>query len=114
VSQLPFGANNRLDNLLSVLLAVGSPTLATYSLALTVLNGQYIAQRFAHIEYPNVRNAVQILSSLQQAPLQVVTDESLLASLIVLHENDEWWSELVIWLNFVHTWFVFCFYVDIN
>ncbi|KAJ7242964.1 hypothetical protein C8J57DRAFT_1366610 [Mycena rebaudengoi] len=104
VSQLPFGANNRLDNLLSVVLAVGSPTLAAYSLALTVLNGHYIAQRFAHLEYPNVRSAVQILSSLQQAPLQVVTDGSLLASLIVLHENDEWWSELSIWLNFVHTW----------
>jgi hypothetical protein len=114
VSQLPFGANNRLDNLLSVVLAVGSPTLAAYSLALTVLNGHYIAQRFAHLEYPNVRSAVQILSSLQQAPLQVVTDGSLLASLIVLHENDEWWSELSIWLNFVHTWFVFYFYVDIN
>ncbi|KAJ7242962.1 hypothetical protein C8J57DRAFT_1366608 [Mycena rebaudengoi] len=104
VSQLPFGANNRLDNLLSVVLAVGSPTLAAYSLALTVLNGHYIAQRFAHLEYPNIRSAVQILSSLQQAPLQVVTDGSLLASLIVLHENDEWWSELSIWLNFVHTW----------
>ncbi|KAJ7139089.1 hypothetical protein C8R44DRAFT_301108 [Mycena epipterygia] len=104
VSQLPFGANDRLDNLVSVLLTVGSPTLAAYSLALTVLNGRWISKRFAHLSYPNVRNAVKILSSLQQSSFHVVTSESLLASLIVLPENDEWWVELVVWLNYVHTW----------
>ncbi|KAJ7083628.1 hypothetical protein B0H15DRAFT_416574 [Mycena belliarum] len=104
VSQLPFGANSRLDNIVSMLLTMGSPTLAAYSLALTVLNGHWIAQRFSPLNYPNVRNAVRILSSLQQASFQVTRDEALLASLIVLPENDEWWSELVIWLNFVHTW----------
>ncbi|KAJ7062012.1 hypothetical protein C8F01DRAFT_122403 [Mycena amicta] len=104
MSQLPFGARSRLDNLMSMLLAVGSPTLAAYSLALTVLNDYYIAERFSHLSYPNVRHAVSILSSLQQSAIQVVTDETLLASLVVLPENDEWWSELVVWLNYVHTW----------
>ncbi|KAJ7318168.1 hypothetical protein DFH08DRAFT_401709 [Mycena albidolilacea] len=104
VSQLPFGAVARLDNLMSMLLTVGSPTLAAYSLALTVLNGHWIAQRFSGVSYPNVRNAVRILSSLQQSPLQVNTDDSLLASLVVLHSNDEFWEELTEWLNFVHTW----------
>jgi hypothetical protein len=92
---------------MSMLLTVGSPTLAAYSLALTVLNGHWIAQRFSGVSYPNVRNAVKILSSLQQSPLQVNTDDSLLASLVVLHSNDEFWEELTEWLNFVHTWFVF-------
>ncbi|KAJ7471226.1 hypothetical protein B0H11DRAFT_1376059 [Mycena galericulata] len=104
VSQLPFGAISRLDNLVSMFLTIGSPTLAAYSLSLTVLNGAWVAQRFSHLTYPNVRNAVQILSSLQQSAFHVVTEESLLASLIVLPENDEWWTELVIWLNYVHTW----------
>ncbi|KAJ7449294.1 hypothetical protein FB451DRAFT_755375 [Mycena latifolia] len=104
VSQLPFGANNRVDNLMAMLLTIGSPTLAAYSLALTVLNGYWIAHRFSHISYPNVRYAVQILSSLQQSSFRVTTDEALLASLIVLPENDEWWSELVVWLNYVYTW----------
>jgi hypothetical protein len=108
VSQLPFGSNNRLDNLVSMLLTVGSPTLAAYSLALTVLNGHWIAQRFSGVSYPNVRNAVRILSSLQQSPLSVNTDGSLLASLVVLHANDEFWEELAVWLNYVHTWFVSC------
>jgi len=40
VSQLPFGANDKVDNLISVSLTVGCPTLAAYSLALTVLNGR--------------------------------------------------------------------------
>ncbi|CAK5262027.1 unnamed protein product [Mycena citricolor] len=104
ISQLPFGAQSRLDNLVSMLLTLGSPTLAAYSLALTVLNGHWIAQRFSHIRYPNVKEAVKILSSLQQSALRVVCEESLLASLVVLHENDDWWSELSIWLNYVHTW----------
>ncbi|KAJ7653260.1 hypothetical protein DFH06DRAFT_1093534 [Mycena polygramma] len=104
VSQLPFGARTRLDNLISMLLSVGSPTLAAYSLALTVLNGHWIAERFSHLSYPNVRNAIKILSSLQQSPLHVNTEDSLLASLVVLHANDEFWAELEAWLNYVHTW----------
>ncbi|KAJ7176463.1 hypothetical protein C8R46DRAFT_889880, partial [Mycena filopes] len=103
-SQLPFGARTRLENLVSVLLTVGSPTLAAYSLALTVLNGHWIAERFSHISYPNVRNAVKILSSLQQSPLEVHTEDSLLASLVVLHANDNFWIDLEDWLNYVQTW----------
>ncbi|KAJ7661248.1 hypothetical protein B0H17DRAFT_953697 [Mycena rosella] len=104
VSQLPFGAKTRLENLVSMFLTVGSPTLAAYSVALTVLNGHWIAERFAHLNYPNIRNAVRILSSLQQSSLQIDTENSLLASLIILPENDEWWLELALWLNYVHTW----------
>ncbi|KAF7327802.1 hypothetical protein MKEN_00360000 [Mycena kentingensis (nom. inval.)] len=104
VSQLPFGARTRLGNLVSMALTVGSPTLAAYSLALTVLNGHWIAQRFSHLSCPNVRYAVKILSSLQQSPLQVDTENSLLASLIILPENDEYWQEPAEWLNYVHTW----------
>ena len=104
VSQLPFGANDKLDNLESMLLTLGSPTLAAYSLALTVLNGRWITQLFWNYNYPNVKSAVRILNSLQQSPLRVDTDDVLLASLIMLPQNDEWWKELVVWLDFPHTW----------
>ena len=104
VSQLPFGANDKLDNLESMLLTLGSPTLAAYSLALTVLNGRWIAKLFLNYRYPNVNSAVRILSSLQQSPLRVDTDDVLLASLIMLPQNDEWWEELVVWLEYTHTW----------
>ncbi|KAJ7257832.1 hypothetical protein C8J57DRAFT_1074373 [Mycena rebaudengoi] len=102
-SQLPFGASG-VDNLVSVLLTVGSPTLAAYSLALTVLNGHWITRRFSGISYPNAKNAVKILSDLQQSSLEVNTKGSLLASLVVLHKNDEFWEELSVWLNYGHTW----------
>ncbi|KAJ7703797.1 hypothetical protein B0H16DRAFT_1638430 [Mycena metata] len=104
VSQLPFGANNKLDNLLSMLLTVGSPTLAAYSLALTVLNEHWIAQRFSALSYPNVRNAVKVLIGLQQSPLHVNVDDPLLASLVVLHANDNYWETLEDLLNYVQTW----------
>jgi len=104
VSQLPFGSNDKLDNLDSVLLTIGSPALAAYSLALTVLNGRWIARRFARFTYPNIRRAIRILNSLQQAPLRVVKDDALLASLVVLPQNDEWWIELDDSLNDTHSW----------
>ena len=104
VSQLPFGANDKLDNLDSVLLTVGSPTLAAYSLTITVLNSRWVTRRFARYTYPNSRNAIRILSSLQQSPIRVVKEGGLLASLIVLPQNDEWWTELYEWIDYTHTW----------
>ena len=93
-----------MDNLESMLLTLGSPTLAAYSLALTVLNRRWIAQLFSNYRYPNVKSALRVLSSLQQSPLRVETDNVLLASLIMLPQNDEWWSEIVVWLEYTHTW----------
>lgn len=109
VSQLPFTTNHRVDNFVSMLVTVGSPTLAAYSLALTVFNGYWISQRFSNLSYPNVRNAVKVLSGLQQSPLQVNVKDPLLSSLVVLHANDEFWEDLAHWLNYsVGTWFVSC------
>ncbi|KDR69081.1 hypothetical protein GALMADRAFT_77794 [Galerina marginata CBS 339.88] len=104
LSQLPFGANDKLHNLESMLLTLGSPTLAAYSLVLTVLNRRWIAQLFSNYRYANVQSAVRVLSSLQQSPLRVDADDELLASLVLLPQNDEWWTELVVWLDYTHTW----------
>ncbi|KDR79635.1 hypothetical protein GALMADRAFT_137429 [Galerina marginata CBS 339.88] len=104
VSQLPFGANDKLDNLESMLLTLGSPTLAAYSLALTVLNGRWVAKLFARYRYPNTERAVWILNSLQQSSLRVDTDNARLASLIILPQNDRWWEKLKSRLEYEHTW----------
>jgi len=104
ISQLPFATRDRFENLTSVLLAVGSPTLAAYSVALTVLNGRWLARRLSDISHPNVDHAFRIMSSLQQAPLNIIKDEGLLPSLVVLPENDNWWEELVVWLDYIQTW----------
>ena len=124
ISQLPFGAENSLDNLISgefslacvltfysfsyhhipVVLAVGSPTLAAFSLALTAINTHWAYKRFSAINYPNRRNAVKALVHLQQVPLRLTTRDGLLASLIVLPQNDHWWECLVDRLEQTHTW----------
>ncbi|KDR82209.1 hypothetical protein GALMADRAFT_135575 [Galerina marginata CBS 339.88] len=104
ISQLPFGMNDDLDNLNTVYLTLGSPTLAAYSLALTALNGRWIVDVFADYKYPNVREAVQALSSLQQSPLQINLDDARLASLIVLRQNQTFWKKLVEGLNYTQTW----------
>ncbi|KAE9382848.1 hypothetical protein BT96DRAFT_1027489 [Gymnopus androsaceus JB14] len=105
LSQLPFGANDNLENLISVVLAIGSPVLAAYSVALTVLNGRWIARRFSGSTYPNTYYAVRTLSSLQQAPIALErTRATLLASLVVLPENDDWWKELLEHIEYTHTW----------
>ena len=106
VTQLHFDANGKLSNLVSMLLTVGSPTLAAYSLAITVLNGRWMARRLATYSHPINQYVVQVLGSLQQSPLMITTGGSLLASLVLLPENDRWWSELAVLLNYSHTWSV--------
>ncbi|KAF7970421.1 hypothetical protein HWV62_24161 [Athelia sp. TMB] len=104
ISQLPFGARLRSENIMSMTLAIGSPVLAAYSLVLTVLNGRWLARQFASYEFPNTRYAVRILTSLQQTHLAVTTTDGLLSSLVVLPENDAWWADLAEWLDYTHTW----------
>ena len=106
LSQLPFGAESRLSNLTSIFLTVGSPVLAAYSLALTVLNSRWITRRFRGIDYPNAAHAAAILRNLQAAPVRISYKDGLLPSLIVLHNNDEWWQELSTGLVHSTTWSV--------
>ncbi|KAG1727271.1 uncharacterized protein EDB91DRAFT_893744 [Suillus paluster] len=105
ISQLPFGAQYRLDNLMSAVLTVGSPALAGYSIFITLLNSRWINRRFNHsVDYPNSRFAVLILSSLQQVPLRLHPDHARLPSFIVLPENDSWWKCFAEFVDYTHTW----------
>jgi hypothetical protein len=42
LSQLPFGANEPLSNLMALVLAVGSPVLTSFTLLMTILNRKWI------------------------------------------------------------------------
>ena len=88
----------------SVALSVGSPTLAAFSLILTAVNTRWANDRFSSIKYPNHKNAVKALIYLQQVPLRLTTRDGLLASLIVLPENEDWWEYLVDRVEQTHTW----------
>ncbi|KAJ6592640.1 hypothetical protein B0H19DRAFT_1010213 [Mycena capillaripes] len=102
ISQFPLGGDNPLENLMSILLTIGSPTLAAYSVTLTVFNSRWVYQSFSDIPYPNAQAAGRILNNFQQSPLRVIENDYLLGSLIVLPENDQWWSELTTFLNPKH------------
>ncbi|KAG2345258.1 hypothetical protein BDR05DRAFT_880571, partial [Suillus weaverae] len=105
ISQLPFGAQYRLDNLMSAILTVGSPVLAGYSLFITLLNSRWINRQFSQsVDYPNSRSTVSIISSLQQSPLRLHSDRARFACLIVLPENDTWWQYFSELVDYTHTW----------
>ncbi|KAF8621770.1 hypothetical protein AX15_007507 [Amanita polypyramis BW_CC] len=100
ISQLPYGAGDTLNNFLSVLLTIGSPTLAAYSLVLAVITNRWMIKRFRRSDHRNTFLAAQILSNLQHAPLHLSDDECVVPSLIVLEENDAWWMKLANGLDY--------------
>jgi hypothetical protein len=89
---------------MSAILTVGSPVLAGYSMILTILNARWISYRFENVLFPNTKHAVRILISLQQSPLRITNEDSLLSSLVLLPENDHWWPKVAEFLNYTHTW----------
>ncbi|KAJ7620425.1 hypothetical protein FB45DRAFT_930191 [Roridomyces roridus] len=113
VAQLPFEARGWM-NILSGLLALGSPALAAYSLALTAFNRWYTYRKFqaikdkamndTHPEYhymvERIEAAQFILMEVQQCPMRANQREGELASLIVIdepHRKNFWkiaWKDL--------------------
>jgi len=92
------------DQRSAVFLTVGSPTLAAYSLGLTVINSRWVYRKFDRIDHQNSRTAALILDRLQQVPLQVNSNHGLLSSLVALPENHAWWSTLLERLDHNHSW----------
>jgi len=104
IPALPFGSETTMDNFMSIILTLGSPTLAAYSLILTTLNDTYVCTRFSDITFPNSDHAIQILAGLQQLPLRLCTDDGLLAALIVLPSNNRWWKKVAFRLQYDNSW----------
>jgi hypothetical protein len=102
ISQMPFnGSNSKGDDILSVVLAVGSPTLAGYSLALTALNTHWLHMRIMHIDgAPNsvLDRVERVLNCFQTMRLRVRADH--LSEVVNAHpeifgqEVGTWWKEV--------------------
>ncbi|TDL13726.1 hypothetical protein BD410DRAFT_688823, partial [Rickenella mellea] len=106
-AQLPYQASNSGSNIMSGLIAVGSPNLITYSLTLTILNRCWIRRRFSRLRKtsegvaewaPHVTERVsavgEFLQDAQQAPIRVSQEDGWLSSLIVLPENQSFWTSV--------------------
>jgi len=85
---------DRLDNLVSVFMAIGSPALAGYSLAITRLNSRWLARQFSDLEFSNKDEIPLAISALQHIPFRIDASGSLLPSLIVLPQNNRYWKLL--------------------
>jgi predicted metallopeptidase len=90
---------------MSVLLAVGSPALASYSLAITRLNNLWLAEEFTEMsKFPNADRVPTVISALQHIPIKIADDLASVASLVVLPRYDEWWAIMVKMSNKRRTW----------
>jgi hypothetical protein len=104
--QLPFATKDKTTNLMALLLAMGSPALLTYSLALTILNVQRINRTFRYIKGVNItlhrplqlkaiKAARAILIETQHIPIQIYNGPRReLAQLVVHPQNWRWWCSL--------------------
>lgn len=86
--------SDRLDNLVSVFMTIGSPTLAGYSLAITSLNTRWLERQFFYLHFSNKEHILPVVGALQHIPFTINPLDSLLPSLIVLPQNDQYWKHL--------------------
>ena len=106
-AQLPFETTSWFADFTSLFLAVGSPALITFSLTITILNRSHIQCRFEGLQQrasvlgpPHEANFLQqrlwsvqfLLKESQQAPLRLSQEGGWLSSLLLLKENNGWWS----------------------
>lgn len=111
LAQLPFETRNTTTDLMSLLLMLGSPMLAVYSLCLAVLNASWIQDVFTREQkrwqqgslrrapgdrMKAIRATREILIETQHIPIQIVKGRyNDFAQSIVRPENTEWWCNLL-------------------
>ncbi|KAM6492618.1 hypothetical protein JOM56_012342 [Amanita muscaria] len=103
ISQLPYGASDRLSNFEAIILSVGSPMLAAYSLILAVTSNRWMVRRLGRSSHISAYFAAVVLGGLQQVSLCLAGDEHILPSLVMLKENDKFWRILAHGLEYSTT-----------
>ncbi|KAK4988738.1 hypothetical protein LTR50_003702 [Elasticomyces elasticus] len=105
-AQLPYETSGPFNNVMSMLLAVGSPAFITYGLFITMLNRFRIARKFEELSamardpflaenWPGLETRLQcakfMLQESQQAPMRAYEGNGWLSSLLLLEANQPWW-----------------------
>lgn len=109
-AQLPFETKDKQTNFVALLLALGSPSLITFSLILTILEARWINREFRHIKEINkslrpcpprqtqtkaIKAARVFLIESQHIPIQIFNGPRReFARLVVCPENWAWWHSL--------------------
>ena len=85
-------------------MAIGSPALAGYSLAITRLNSRWLSRQFIYLHFPNKDHIPLAVSALQHIPFKIDVSGPLLPSLIVLPQNNQYWKVLGIAAKRTRQW----------
>ncbi len=107
-AQLPFETKDKQTNFMALLLALGSPSLSTFSLSLTILNARWTNQIFRPVKEGNkglrprrpfqtkaIKAARVFLIESQHTPIQIVNGPRReIAQLVVCSKNWPWWLSL--------------------
>ncbi|RDW82346.1 hypothetical protein BP6252_03458 [Coleophoma cylindrospora] len=103
-AQLPYETKDGLTNLTSLVMAIGSPILITYSLCITILNSRWLNKRFASLIKENrelgghqedtIKAAWTILTESQHIPIAIRETKGTFAELVTSPENKIWWQTL--------------------
>ncbi|KAF7336507.1 hypothetical protein MSAN_02305400 [Mycena sanguinolenta] len=126
IAQLPFETDGWMD-LLSACLCLGSPALATYSLALTAFNRRHIMAKFKrlkeqvqkdtqrryHYMAQRVDAAAFVLQETQQCPMRADQRSGEFASLIVLPDRQNFWIIAAKDLNNTRRGFTYSFLAQV-
>jgi hypothetical protein len=101
-AQLPFQTRDKVRDLGSVFLVIGSPILAMYSLLLTFYNANWVRKECRKVVDEDGKNSdhmdyvAEVLLSCQHVPLELATDEEKLGRSTEVKEDKEedWWGNL--------------------
>jgi hypothetical protein len=98
LAQIPYFTQNKLGDFVVMLLSIGSPTTALYSLFLSILDRNWLKSYCNNLLPQNTvgemrNNIFEVLSSLHQFPVEV-RDVVLLARTF---EDRKWWTKLRSW-----------------
>lgn len=98
LAQIPYFTLNKLGDFVVMLLSIGSPTTALYSLFLSILDRNWLKSYCNNLLFHDTavemrKNVFEVLSSLHQFPVEV-QDAGLLACTF---EDRKWWAKLQNW-----------------
>ena len=86
-----------------VIMSMGSPALAAYSLILSSLNVRVVFRSLKHIRHKSKTGAANALRSLQQIPLELTRDQNILTT---IPSDDQWEREITERLDKRNAWSV--------
>jgi hypothetical protein len=107
VSQIPCYTENRLHDILVMVLTIGSPTTALYSLFLTVLDRKWLKSicdviRKRHHANKEAKtkldNICEVLGGFHQFPMEIESG-GLLACTLAGNHNKDWWKRIAAWFE---------------